>query len=97
MSLAASRRWALVAAPLLLLPVLATMLALPAAPHAGHDCPFEKECLACRWAADAVTEVAAPVAQPGPPQPSGFALEVARPLAREASRRRAFSRGPPQY
>jgi len=81
---------------LLALTVLATTLALPAAPHAGHDCPFEKDCIACRWAADAVAELAVPVVQSGPPQPSGIAQQPAAARAVEAPLRLASSRGPPQ-
>jgi hypothetical protein len=86
----------LAAAVLLLLPVLATMLALPAAPHAGHDCPFEKECIACRWAADTVTELAVPVVHPGLPQPTDVAQQAAASRAVEAPLRPASSRGPPR-
>jgi hypothetical protein len=96
MPLAALRRCAPVAAPLLFVPVLATLLALPVAPHAGHDSPFEKECVACRWAADTVTEVAVPVVPLGPPQPSRLALEAAPLLVPEIERHATVSRGPPQ-
>lgn len=88
-----SRRHALVAT-LLVLPVLA-LVAGPLGSHEGHGCPFEKNCLACRWAADAVADTAAPVALPRPTEP--FALVVAGPAKprAHASPEAASSRGPP--
>jgi hypothetical protein len=87
------RRQALVAA-LLLLPVLA-LVAGPLVSHEGHGCRFERSCLACRWAADAVADTAAPVSMPQPLDP--VAVVAAEPAAPPA--RRPFeavsSRGPP--
>jgi hypothetical protein len=95
MSLAALRQRLALAAVVLALPVAMTLLALPAAPHVGHDCPFEKECVACRWNADTATELHLPAVAPG------LALVVGRvaddpcpPVARGAWRVVA-SRGPP--
>jgi hypothetical protein len=88
-----SRRHALVATLLVL-----SMLALVAGPlgsHERHGCPFEKNCLACRWAADAVADSAAPVALPRPTEP--VALVAAEPATSGAhdSPEAASSRGPP--
>ncbi len=88
-----SRRRALVAA-LLVLPLLALTVGTFAS-HEGHGCHFEKDCLACRWAADSVVEATAPAALPQPTE----AAEVpwAEPAARvaDAAPDAASSRGPP--
>ena len=88
-----SRRSVLVAA-LLVLPLLALTVGTFAS-HEGHGCHFEKDCLACRWAADTVVEATAPAALPQPIE----AAEVpsAEPAARvaDASPEAASSRGPP--
>lgn len=95
MPLAERRRWALVAAALLLLPVAIALLALPAAPHAGHECPFEKECVACRWAADAVSELAVPAVQGSVPRPLGLASPTSGSTAVDPVRLATSTRGPP--
>jgi len=88
-----SRRSVLVAA-FLVLPLLALTVGTFAS-HEGHGCHFEKDCLACRWAADTVVEATAPAALPQPIE----AAEVpsAEPAARvaDASPEAASSRGPP--
>ena len=88
-----SRRRALVAA-LLVLPLLALTIGTFAS-HEGHGCHFEKDCLACRWAADSVVEATAPAALPPPTE----AAEVpwTEPAARtaDAAPGAASSRGPP--
>jgi hypothetical protein len=87
------RRRALVAA-LLVLPLLALTVGTFAS-HEGHGCHFEKDCLACRWAADSVVEAPAPVALP---QPSEVAeVPWTEPTARvaDAAPDAASSRGPP--
>jgi hypothetical protein len=88
-----SRRSVLVAA-LLVLPLLALTVGTFAS-HEGHGCHFEKDCLACRWAADTVVEATTPAALPQPIE----AAEVpsAEPAARvaDASPEAASSRGPP--
>ena len=87
------RRHALVAA-LLVLPLLALTVGTFAS-HEGHGCHFEKDCLACRWAATTVAETAAPIALPRP-------IEVVEPRGSEPAARiadaapeAASSRGPP--
>ena len=87
------RRHALVAA-LLVLPLLALTVGTFAS-HEGHGCHFEKDCLACRWAADSVVEAAAPFVLPQPvtaPEPSW--LEPSARVA-DAAPDAASSRGPP--
>jgi hypothetical protein len=87
------RRHALVAA-LLVLPLLALTVGTFAS-HEGHGCHFEKDCLACRWAADSVVEATAPFALPQPvtapearwPEPSARVADAAPDAA--------SSRGPP--
>ena len=88
-----SRRSVLVAA-LLVLPLLALTVGTFAS-HEGHGCHFEKDCLACRWAADSVVEAAAPVALPQPNR--GGRGPSAEPAARvaDAAPDAASSRGPP--
>jgi ABC-type spermidine/putrescine transport system permease subunit II len=87
------RAYAVVAA-LLVLPLLALTLA-SFAPHEGHGCHFDKDCLSCRWAADSAAEAAAPVALVAPVVPVGFAAApTSRPYA-EAAAEAASSRGPP--
>ena len=87
-----SRRRLLVAA-LVLLPLV--VLAVAPGVHEGHGCRFEKDCLACRWAADSVAEAAAPVALPQPTDAVSFvaAPAPARPVDRAPES--ASSRGPP--
>lgn len=87
------RTFALVAA-LLVLPLLALTVGTFAS-HEGHGCRFEKDCLACRWAAASMVEATAPVALP---QPIAAAEVVwAGPAARiaDAAPDAASSRGPP--
>ena len=88
-----SRRPVLVAA-LLVLPLLALTVGTFAS-HEGHGCHFEKDCLACRWAADSVVEAAAPVALPQPIEAAEDPF--AEPAARvaDAAPDAASSRGPP--
>jgi len=88
-----SRRHGLVAA-LLVLSVLA-LVAGPLGSHEGHGCPFEKDCLACRWAADAVADTAAPVALPQPPEPVALVAAETTTSGAHASPEAASSRGPP--
>jgi hypothetical protein len=63
--------------------------------HGGHGCRFDKDCLACRWAADAVADNTAPLALPRPGDPVAL-VPVGLP-ARPADRAPAAfsSRGPP--
>jgi len=86
-------RFALVAA-LLALSVLALVVG-PLGCHEGHGCRFEKNCLACRWAADAVADTAGPDALPLPIEP--VALVAAEPTmpGAHASPQAAPSRAPP--
>jgi hypothetical protein len=93
MLLRGCRRRALVAA-LLVLPLLALTVGTLAS-HEGHGCHFEKDCLACRWAADSVVEASAPVTLPQPMEASE--VPSAEPAARVAdtSPEAASSRGPP--
>lgn len=88
------RRHALVAA-LLVLPLLALTVGTFAS-HEGHGCHVEKDCLACRWAADGVAETVVPIATPRPVEP----VEAAwcEPAARvaDASPDSSLSRGPPR-
>lgn len=88
-----TRRHALAAA-LLLLPLLALVVG-PLGSHEGHACHFEKSCLACRWAADAVADTAAPVVVARPIEPA--VLVAAEPAAAvdDTSPDTASSRGPP--
>lgn len=87
-----SRRRLLVAA-LLLVPLLVLTVA-PGA-HEGHGCRFEKDCLACRWAADSVSEAAAPIVLPQPADAtSSVAVPAPAPPAGRAPEA-ASSRGPP--
>lgn len=47
--------------------VLAALLLLPllvSTAHAGHGCPLERDCTACRCALSSVAEVAEPTAPP---------------------------------
>jgi hypothetical protein len=87
------RRHALVAA-LLVLPLLALTVGTFAS-HEGHGCHFEKDCLACRWAADSVAEAAAPVAQPRPVEAVEASWVEPTQRVAEASPEAVFSRGPP--
>jgi hypothetical protein len=82
------------AAALLVLSLLALVIA-PLVPHEGHGCYFEKGCLACRWAADAVADTAAPVVLPHPIAP--VAVVATKPPASVAntSPEAASPRGPP--
>ena len=88
-----SRRPALVAA-LLVLQVL-VLSAGTFATHEGHGCWFDKDCRACRWAADTVVQVEVPVALACPVDhvvdvvPPAFAAFVGRSLDAPVSR------GPP--
>lgn len=88
-----SRRLVLVAA-LLVLPLLALSAGLLAS-HEGHGGDFDRNCLACRWAADAVADAAAPVGLPQPVAPVG--VLTAGPLVRVPApfSQTASSRGPP--
>jgi hypothetical protein len=88
-----SRRSALVAV-LLLAPVLIAAAAVVLPAH-GHECAFDKGCLTCRWAADAVAEVGAPAPVPAPPQPAGEPFAASASGTSESSPRPAASRGPP--
>jgi hypothetical protein len=94
MSSRAARARALIAA-VLLVPLLTLCLVLPFVSHRGHDCPFDQECVACRWAADGVAEIATPVSLPETLAPAGPA--AARPWADAADGSAATSpsRGPP--
>jgi hypothetical protein len=87
-----SRRRLLVAA-LLLVPLL--LLAVAPGTHEGHGCRFEKTCLACRWAADSVAEVAAPVAAPQPTEAVSFLAAAAPARPADRAPEAASSRGPP--
>jgi hypothetical protein len=82
------------AAALLVLSLLA-LAAGPLASHDGHGCYFEKNCLACRWDADAVADTAAPVALPHPVEL--VTLVTTEPTASVAYTclEATFSRGPP--
>lgn len=87
------RTFALVAA-LLVLPLLALTVGTFAS-HEGHGCRFEKDCLACRWAAASTAVAAASIALPEPvevPAPVAPA-----PIARfaDGAARTHSSRGPP--
>jgi hypothetical protein len=88
-----SRRSLLVAAALVL-PLLALTLGTFAS-HEGHGCHFERDCLACRWAAASAAEATAPVALPRPVEMAEASW--AEPAARfgDDSPEVAFSRGPP--
>jgi hypothetical protein len=83
-----------VVAALLLFPLVALVVG-PLASHEGHGCHLEKGCLACRWAADAVGDTAAPVSLPHPIAP--VAVVAAAPTASftPASPEAVPSRGPP--
>ena len=87
------RRRALVVA-LLALPLLALTVGTFAS-HEGHGCHFEKDCLACRWAAGTVAETTAPAALPRPVE--AVAALCFKPAARvdDASPEAVSSRGPP--
>jgi hypothetical protein len=81
-------------AALLVLPLLA-LTAGTFASHEGHGCHFEKDCLACRWAADSVAEATAPIALPRPVETIETPwVEPAERVA-DASPEAASSRGPP--
>ena len=88
-----SRRHALVAA-LLVLSVLALVVGLLGS-HEGHACHVDQNCLACRWAADAVADTAAPVALPRPIEPLAFVAAEPTESGAHASPEAASSRGPP--
>jgi hypothetical protein len=87
-----SRRRVLVAA-LLLLPLL--VLAFAPGAHEGHGCRFDKTCLACRWAADAVAEAAAPIALPQPADAASLLAVPAPGRPADRAPEAASSRGPP--
>jgi hypothetical protein len=88
-----ARRHVLVAA-LLVLPLLLVAVGQVSL-HQGHGCHFEKDCLACRWAAEGVADASAPFALPRPVDPVAV-VEVARPARiADASPEAASSRGPP--
>jgi hypothetical protein len=63
--------------------------------HEGHGCNFEKGCLACRWAADAVAETAAPVPLPHPLAPVAVLADESTAPVALASPEAVLSRGPP--
>jgi hypothetical protein len=90
-------RWArpaaLVAA-LLVLPMLVLAVVQPLL-HQGHGCHLEKDCLACRWAADTVAEATAPVVLPEPLEPIAVAAADSPARAADGSPEAASSRGPP--
>jgi hypothetical protein len=88
-----SRRCGSVVA-LLVLSVLA-LVAAPLVSHEGHGCEFDKGCLACRWAADAVADTAAPVALPRPIEPVAVVADELTTSGAHASPEAASSRGPP--
>jgi hypothetical protein len=88
-----SRRHAL-AATLLALSLLALIVA-PFLSHEGHGCTFEKGCLACRWAADAVADTAAPVPLPHPITPLAVVADASAVFVALASPEAVPSRGPP--
>ena len=87
------RRRALVAA-LLVLPLLALTVGTFAS-HEGHGCHFEKDCLACRWAADSVVEAAAPVALPQPSEVTEVPWTEPAARVADAAPDADSSRGPP--
>jgi hypothetical protein len=79
----------------LLVVSLLVLVVAPFLSHEGHGCSFEKGCLACRWAADAVADTTAPVPLPHPLAPVAVvADESTAPLAL-ASPEPVPSRGPP--
>lgn len=87
------RRSALVAA-LLVLPLLALTVGTFAS-HEGHGCHFEKDCLACRFAATTVAETATPVALPEPTQAPETPRDQPAARVADAAPDAASSRGPP--
>jgi hypothetical protein len=82
------------ATALLVLSLLALVVA-PLVPHEGHGCNFEKGCLACRWAANAVADTAAPVPLPHPLAPVAAVADETTPPLALASPEAVLSRGPP--
>ncbi len=85
------RRSALVAA-LLVLPLLALTVGTFAS-HEGHGCHFEKDCLACRFAATTVAETTTPVALPQPAEaPEIRWAQPCRPPRRRLPRGRLLPR-----
>jgi hypothetical protein len=87
------RRHALVAA-LLVLPLFALAVGTFAS-HEGHGCHFEKDCLACRFAAATVAETAAPVAVPRVAEAVGAPWSEPSSRIADAAPDAASSRGPP--
>jgi hypothetical protein len=79
---------------LLVLSLLALVVA-PLVPHEGHGCNFEKGCLACRWAADAVADTASPVPLPHPLAPVDVVAGESTAPPVLASSEAVPSRGPP--
>jgi hypothetical protein len=68
----------------------------PFASHEGHGCHVEKDCLACRWAADNVAEATVPVAAPRPVEMAEAAWCPPTTLAADAPPEAVSSRGPPR-
>lgn len=79
----------------LLVLALVALAAAPLGSHEGHGCHFEKNCLACRWAADAVADTAAPVPLPLPIAPVAVVDNESMEFVALAFPETVSSRGPP--
>jgi hypothetical protein len=87
------RRHGLTAALLVL--SLVALVAGPVVWHEGHGCTFEEDCLACRWAADAVAESTPALALPRPVEPVTLVATELPASVADACPEATCSRGPP--
>ena len=89
----ATRRTSIVVVALLAAAILVALAGSSA--HAGHGCLVDRECLACRWAAESVVLTPAPPVLPAPEVVALVAPAVMEHAALGV-RRPGRSRAPPR-
>jgi hypothetical protein len=82
-------------AALLVVPLFVVGLGQASLAHEEHGCLSEKDCLGCRWAADAVADVPSPLALPHSLAPIGRVESEPAETPTGFARTASTSRGPP--